>query len=33
VLADHGPMDPSMMPHQIKSGSPNQIQIGFLVPA
>jgi hypothetical protein len=31
VVADHGPLDPSIMPTQIKSPGPG-VQIGFLVP-
>ena len=31
VVAEHGPLDPSIMPTQIKSPGPG-VQIGFLVP-
>jgi hypothetical protein len=30
VVADHGPLDPDIMPDQIKTPSMNTVQIGFL---
>ena len=32
VVADHGPKDPAQMPLQIKSPSPDGVQIGIILP-